>query len=31
MDVTDPSAENANMGISGNKQWTMSLEAGVSF
>jgi hypothetical protein len=31
MDVTDPSAENANMGISGDKQWTMSLEAGVSF
>jgi hypothetical protein len=31
MDVTNPSAENSNLGISGAKQWTMSLEAGVSF
>jgi hypothetical protein len=31
MDLTDPSAENANYGVDGNKQWTMSFEAGVSF
>jgi hypothetical protein len=31
MDLTDPSAENANLGIDGSKQWTMSFEAGVSF
>ena len=28
---TDPSAENANLGVIGDKQWTMSFEAGVSF
>jgi hypothetical protein len=31
MDLTNPSAENANIGVSGSKQWTTSLEAGVSF
>ena len=31
MDLEDPSAENANLGVSGSKQWTMSFEAGVSF
>lgn len=31
MDVTDPGAENQNLGITGAKQWTMSFEAGVSF
>jgi hypothetical protein len=31
MDVEDPSSENANLGVSGAKQWTMSFEAGVSF
>jgi hypothetical protein len=31
MDLTDPSAENGNLGVTGNKQWTMSFEAGVSF
>jgi hypothetical protein len=31
MDVTDPSDENANLGITGDKQWTVSLEAGVFF
>ena len=31
MDLEDPSAENANLGVSGAKQWTMSFEAGVSF
>ena len=31
MDLTDPGAENANLGVSGERQWTMSLEAGVSF
>ena len=31
MDLEDPSAENANLGVSGAKQWTISLEAGVSF
>jgi len=31
MDLEDPSAENANMGVSGSKQWTLSFEAGVSF
>jgi hypothetical protein len=31
MDLTDPGAENANLGISGERQWTVSLEAGVSF
>ncbi len=30
-DVEEPSAENANLGVSGAKQWTMSFEAGVSF
>ncbi len=31
MDITDPSAENANLGVSGDRQWTISLETGVSF
>jgi hypothetical protein len=31
MDLTEPSAENANLGIVGGRQWTLSLEAGVSF
>jgi hypothetical protein len=31
MDVTDPDAENANLGITGAKQWTTSFEAGVYF
>ena len=31
MDLEEPSAENANLGVSGSKQWTMSFEAGVSF
>jgi hypothetical protein len=31
MDVTDPAAENHNLGIVGDKQWTLSLEAGVYF
>jgi hypothetical protein len=31
MDLEDPSTENANLGVSGSKQWTMSFEAGVSF
>lgn len=31
MDVTDPSAENGVIGVNGSKQWTTSLEAGVSF
>src|ERR1700722_19878729 len=31
MDVEEPSAENANLGVSGAKQWTISFEAGVSF
>jgi hypothetical protein len=31
MDLEDPSAENADLGISGAKQWTVSLEAGVFF
>jgi hypothetical protein len=31
MDLTEPSAENANLGIVGGRQWTVSLEAGVSF
>ena len=31
MDLEEPSSENANMGVSGGKQWTMSFEAGVSF
>jgi hypothetical protein len=31
MDLEDPSAENANLGVSGAKQWTMSFEAGVAF
>jgi hypothetical protein len=31
MDIEDPSAENANLGVSGSKQWTLSFEAGVSF
>jgi hypothetical protein len=30
-DLEDPSAENANLGVSGKKQWTLSLEAGVAF
>ncbi|HEU5480558.1 MAG TPA: hypothetical protein VFU90_12020, partial [Candidatus Tumulicola sp.] len=30
-DVTDPSDENANLGISGDRQWTISLKTGVSF
>jgi hypothetical protein len=30
-DLTDPSAENTDLGVSGDKQWTMSLEAGVFF
>ncbi len=31
MDITDPAAENHNLGIVGDKQWTLSLEAGVYF
>lgn len=31
MDLEDPSSENANLGISGARQWTLSLEAGVFF
>ena len=31
MDLEDPSVENANLGVSGAKQWTLSLEAGASF
>ncbi len=31
MDLEDPSSENANLGVSGSKQWTTSFEAGVSF
>jgi hypothetical protein len=31
MDLEDPSVENANLGVSGAKQWTMSFEAGVAF
>ena len=31
MDLEDPSVENANLGVSGAKQWTVSLEAGVAF
>ncbi len=31
MDLTEPSAENANLGVSGDRQWTIALEAGVSF
>lgn len=30
-DLEDPSAENANLGISGERQWTVSFEAGVFF
>ena len=30
-DVTDPGSENSDLGITGDKQWTLSLEAGVSF
>jgi hypothetical protein len=31
MDLTDPGAENGVIGVNGNKQWTTSFEAGVSF
>jgi hypothetical protein len=31
MDLTDPSAENANLGVSGDRQWSVSLAAGVAF
>jgi hypothetical protein len=31
MDLEEPRAENANLGISGAKQWTVSFEVGVSF
>ena len=31
MDLEDPSAENANLGVSGSRQWTISLGAGVMF
>ena len=31
MDLVEPSAENANLGITGSRQWTVSLEAGISF
>jgi hypothetical protein len=31
MDITDPAAENAGLGIVGAKQWTLSLQAGVYF
>ncbi len=31
MDLTDPGAENTNLGVSGDRQWTVSLETGVSF
>jgi hypothetical protein len=30
-DLEDPSAENAYLGINGNRQWALSFEAGVSF
>jgi hypothetical protein len=30
-DLTDPGSENSDLGITGDKQWTLSLEAGVSF
>jgi hypothetical protein len=31
MDITDPAAENHNLGIVGDKQWTLSLQTGVYF
>jgi hypothetical protein len=31
MDLIDPGAENGNLGITGERQWAVSLEAGVSF
>jgi hypothetical protein len=31
MDIEDPATENADLGISGARQWTVSLEAGVFF
>jgi hypothetical protein len=31
MDLEDPATENADLGISGSRQWTVSLEVGVSF
>ncbi|HEX3770886.1 MAG TPA: hypothetical protein VHV30_08490 [Polyangiaceae bacterium] len=31
IDLTDPSAENGVIGVNGSRQWTTSLEAGVSF
>jgi hypothetical protein len=31
IDLTDPSAENGVIGVDGSRQWTTSLEAGVSF
>lgn len=31
MDVTAPSSENAGIGVSGDRQWTVSVAAGVSF
>ena len=31
MDLTDPSAENANLGVSGDRQWSVSLAAGLAF
>ncbi len=31
VDLEDPSAENAYLGVSGNRQWALSFEAGVSF
>jgi hypothetical protein len=31
MDLEDPSTENADLGVSGSRQWTLSLETGVFF
>lgn len=31
MDFEDPSAENSSLGVSGSRQWTVSLETGVAF
>jgi hypothetical protein len=31
MDLTDPGAENANLGVSGDRQWSVSLAAGLAF
>jgi len=31
VDITAPSAENASIGVSGDRQWTLSIQGGVSF